>query len=395
MKKKKQLKILFIEPCHVGFGGYFRAINICTSLSKKDLLIDLLVASKKKFSFKITKTSINKNLNQYELPRFYFHFFINGRILRGLIAFLFGIFNRYDIIHSCVPVQLESNIPAILLKLFGKKVVIDWDDYWEGSAIFGEYKIMKKYVSFCENIFPKIFKNYTVASDFLYNLALERGADKILKIINGVPKNSFISNINLSREKLKLDKDRKYLLTFGHTYTKDRAFYLFKFFEQVYKKDSSIILLFNHDPIKLIAKEDLTAEISIKSQFLKNIKNTGYIEKDTMNYYLDAADATIFLTGNHDNERANFPIRIGTFLSGNSVVIINDINSEASNTLKKYDCAIVSKDYESLATQTVKYLYDESMQKRMHRNVLKANVDLSWDTITVNLKKYYYSLAFK
>src|SRR5258708_985670 len=140
------MKVLFIEPCHVNFGGYFRAYNICFHLSKNNVHVDLLCASEKKFQFGIRKTKINQHFTRYELPRFYFHFFLNGRILRGIIALFFGLSKNYDIIHAAVPIQLESNIPAFFLKLFGKKVVMDWDDHWESSTIYGEYRLMKKYV---------------------------------------------------------------------------------------------------------------------------------------------------------------------------------------------------------------------------------------------------------
>ena len=125
------MKVLFIEPCHVNFGGYYRARNICTYLSQNKVHVDLLIASGKNYSFKITKKQINPYFTQYELPRYYFHFFINGRILRGFIALAFGLFRTYDIIHACVPVQLESNIPAFFLKLFGKKVIMGWYRDWE------------------------------------------------------------------------------------------------------------------------------------------------------------------------------------------------------------------------------------------------------------------------
>jgi glycosyltransferase involved in cell wall biosynthesis len=382
------MKVLFIEPCHVNFGGYFRARNICTYLSKNKIQVDLLVASGKKFSLTIIKTQINPYFTQYELPRYYFHFFLNGRILRGIIALAFGLFRKYDIIHACVPVQLESNIPAFFLKLLGKKVVMDWDDYWEGSSIYGEYPIMKKYVAWCEQKAPAYFGNMVVVSEFLKTLSRKRGAKKILKLINGINTTQFEPHSREEgRRELKLNPKGKYLLTFGHTYINDRAYLLFKTFEHIYNIDPSIILLFNEDPKRIIKEQGLENKISEK--ILKNIKTVGYIPQDKLGYYLGAADITIFLMGDADNERACFPIRIGSYLNGEAIIAINDIDAEATNVLKEYKCAIVEKDIHKLSKKIVQTIDSPPLQRKYTKNILRAKHELSWDILITDLIKFY------
>lgn len=385
------MKVLFIEPCHVNFGGYFRAFNICSNLSQKGLKVDLLVASRNNFNLRIKKTRFDENFCQYELPRFNFHFFFNGRILRGIIGFLFGIFGRYDVIHACVPVQLESNIPAFFLKLLGKKVLMDWDDYWEGSSIHGEYKIMKKYVSFCEKKAPGFFKNMVVVSDFLKKIAEKRGAVNVLKLINGVNEKQFTPHSKEeSRRKLNLDPGGKYLITFGHTYINDRAYLLFKTFEYVHNLDPEIKLLFNYDPYKVAREQKLENRIDVDC--LKNIVNVGYIQQDQLGYYLGACDAAIFLMGNADNERACFPIRIGSYLNGESIIILNDVNSEAGNVLKNYECAVLDEDIYLLAEKTVRLLKNKTEQETLRKNVLRAKAELSWDIIISDLINFYRTI---
>lgn len=382
------MKILFIEPCFVGFGGYFRAINICSSLSKQGIRVDLLVASEKEFSFRIKKTRINENLTQYELPRFNLNFFFNGRILRGFIGFIFGLFGRYDIIHACVPVQIESNIPALLLKILGKKIVMDWDDYWSVSTIYGEYRIMKKYVSFCERYAPRFFKNIVVVSELLSSLAKKRGAINVLKLINGVNKNQFVPHQKEeSRIKLSLRRDGKYLLAFGNTYINNRAYLLFKTFEKMFLLDSSIKLIFNYDPYKFIKEESLEGKIDDKC--LKNIINVGRIPQEDMGYYLGACDASIFIIGDSDNERANFPIRIGSYLNGESIVIMNDVNSEAGNILKSFGCAIVEKNIDVLVQKSVQMLNNKEEQIMLKERVRKAKEGVSWENLIDKLIEFY------
>jgi len=163
------MKILLIEPCYVNSGGYFRAKNIGESLAKKGIKVDMLVSSPKNFELRIRKKRISDNFFQYELPRINLNPRINftGRIFRGIIGLVFGLFKRYDIYHVFVPSQFEANIPGFFLKLIGKKVVMDWDDYFSGSPLFIKESFTKKYVNFCENRAPKFFKNMTVISGFL------------------------------------------------------------------------------------------------------------------------------------------------------------------------------------------------------------------------------------
>ena len=267
------MKVLFIEPCYVNFGGYFRAYNICSSLSKKGIKVDMLCSRKEQFGLLIRKRKINEQFTIYELPRLSSNFFLNGRLLRGFFGLLFGLFGKYDIIHAAVPIQLESNIPAFFLKLLGKTVIVDWDDYWEGSTIYGEYTLLKKYVVFCETRAPSFFENMVVVSDFLSKKAQERGATDVLKLINGVDINqSEAKDRQESRTRLNLKKDGKYLLTFGHTYINDRAYLLFKTLEYIVKIDPEVILLFNQDPAKIIKEQKL--ENRIDTSILKNIITT-------------------------------------------------------------------------------------------------------------------------
>jgi len=386
------MKVLVIEPCYVNYGGYFRSFNICQALSKKGIKVDMLVSSNKNFQIRIKRREFNKNFTEYQLPRINIHPLLNGRLLRGVIAIFFGfIWRDYDIIHACVPTQLETNMPAFFLKLFGKKVVIDWDDYWIGTPIFKGHKWIIKYITFCEKKSPKFFENIVVVSDFLKNLAEKWGAKKVLKLINGINTEQFVLH---SKEegfkKLKLDPNKKYLLAFGNSYANDRALLLFKTFEKIYEIDSQVFLLFNFDPQKIIKEQRLENKINYKS--LKNIINVGYIQPLDLGYYLGIAKATILLQGETEDEIACFPIRVGSYLNGESVVIMNDINSEVGNTLKKYDCAIIEKDIAVLAQKTVEFLNSSDLQKKLKENTKLIKNELSWSVLVVKLIDFYKNL---
>lgn len=377
------MKILFIEPCYVGFGGYFRALNICKGLARNGIKTDLLVTNNKKTCLKIEKERIEKNLTLYKLPRIYVNFYINGRILRGFIATLFGLFKKYDIIHAAMPTQFESNIPAIILKTLGKKVVMDWDEIFEDT--FHVNFLIDSYIHFCEHNLVKYFKNYCVTSDTLKKLLKQRGAKKIVKVINGTDFSEFNPQDKLQyRQKLNLDPKTKYLFAYGNTFGANRPYKFFKTFEHIVKLDPSIKLLCNFNPTDIYNRDNLKGKIDPK--IFSNIINLGYISNKE---YLYTANAALFLSGDGVCEQANYPIRISSYMGSNLIIAINDGDSEASNSLKKEKCAITSKSLKTLARKTVDFLNNPKIQQKYYKKLEKAKKHFSVEYLTLDLIKLY------
>ena len=384
------MKVLVIEPCHVNFGGYFRAYSIALALSKKGIWVDLLVSSNKNFTLKIKKTKINENFCQYELPRINLNPHINftGRVLRGVIGLIFGIVKKYDIYHVFVPTQFEANIPGFFLKILGKKVIMDWDDYYCGSPLFDNLKFTKKYLEFCETRSPKFFENFTVVSDFLKEKSEKRGAKRIFKIINGVNPNQFAVHAKEeSREKLKLDQNGKYLLAFGNNFSYGKGIVLLQTFEKIFKLDKMVKLLLNIDPYQMA--KDNKLEGKVNQECFKNIINVGYINQKDLGYYLGASDAAMLLLGDEDDQRAGFPVRVGSYLNGEAVIVVNDVDSESGNILKLNGCVIMEKDISDLAAKTVEFLQNQAIQKELKNNVIEAKKKLSWDNLVEELIEFY------
>ncbi|HPT65915.1 MAG TPA: glycosyltransferase [Candidatus Woesebacteria bacterium] len=380
------MKILFIEPCHINFGGYYRALNICKGLARNGIKVDLLVTTNKKLLLKIKKRVVEKNLTIFELPRIYLHFYINGRILRGFIATFFGLFKRYDIIHAAMPMQFESNIPAFILKLFGNKVVIDWDEIFEDT--FNPNFLINRYIHFCEHKLPGFFKNYCVTSDVLYKYAQQRGAEKIIKIINGIDLKEFNPKNKLSyRHKLNLDKNTKYIFAYGNTFGSNRPYKFFKTFENIIKLDNSIKLLCNFDPMSIYKRDNLVGKINPK--IFSNIINLGYISNKE---YLYTSNLALFLSGDGICEKANYPIRISSYLGSNLIVALNDDNTEVSNSLKKEGCSILSSNLNTLGQKTVEFLHDSKIQKKYYAKLKTAKQHFSVENLSLKLIDFYKSI---
>lgn len=382
------MKVLIIEPCFVNFGGHNRSLPMGLALSRKNIRVDLVVSASSNFRLSIKKKRINEYFRQFELPRVNLHPYLNGRILRGLIALWVGAFGKYDIIFARVPAQLESNIPAFFLRLLGKKVVLDWDDYWIGSPIFNGHNLIKKYIRFCETKSPAFFENMVVISDFLENKAKRWGAKKILKLLNGVIPDEFERrDKSESLAHLKLEADKKYVLSIGNTYSRDRTILLFETFEKMRRIDSRIRLICNFKLAEKIEQQNLE---EIISQECRNITvDLGYLSHKDLEHCLSVSSAAIFLQGNTEDELACYPVRIGSYLGRGIAIIMNDVGSETGFAMKKYGCAIIDKDISVLAKKAVDFLNDEELQKEMKIRVLAAKNDLAWDNQIVKLIDFF------
>lgn len=386
------MKILITEPCYENYGGYFRAFGIARALSKKGVKVDLLVSTRKKLSLKIEKKIIDKNLTQYDLPRIEVNYFVTGRLLRAFLSLYFVVFKKYDLIHTFALVQFESSIPFLVAKLLGKKVVIDWDDYWSGSdeliPIHKKVGVVMRYLRFCEYVLQRQAEYATATSDFLMNKLEGLGVKNRLKIINGVDREQFVPmSRSRSRRKLGVGEEDKILLTFGHTFFKERTVYLFRIFEEMFKLNDTVTLYFNYDAKEMIKEQ--APEESFSEAMFKNIINVGYLDREKLSLYLGAADGVLFAMGETKCEQACFPTRIGTFLNGEKVIATNRTDTEACRTLEHYNCALVGDTPKELARKVVDFLNGGDQRRNLEKNVQRAKEDLSWENLTEELLKFY------
>jgi len=381
------MRILLIQPCFVNFGGYFRSIGISKALAKRNHQVDLLISAKEN-SLTIKKTLLMKNLQVFELPRINFHQFINGKILRGILGCLFIIFGRYDVIHIFESVHFETLIPLFCCKILRRPVILDIDEEWLESPIAKMNKLMEAYIRFCDLKLAPKFNFLTVTSEYLVKKFKKLGAKHVFKIINGVDLEQFkIINKRKARRHLKISPKTKMILSFGNTYEGERAYLLLKTFQEILKLDKEVRLYFNL-PLKNFLKKPKTKK-EIKQSTVRKIIITGYLDKRSLPYYLGACDLILFLMGNSNSEKACFPVRIGTYLTGGKVIAINQIETEVYNCLSGYNCILTGKNPSMIAQQIIKFFKDKQLRERLEKMVLKARKKMSWDYLIDGLIKFY------
>ena len=381
----KKLRVLFVEPCPVYFGGYFRALNICQGLCHAGHQVDLLVASNKKFFFKIEKQNPTPGLNLYVLPRFYFNLFIQGRSLRAFIAILFGLFHHYDIYHLAMPSSPESNIPALFFKLIGKKhLVIDWDDIYE-EGFFKSSPVYSRYIKFFEGNFPRIFKNYCTTSQYLADIAKDRGATHVIKIINGVNPNQFtIPDKAISQKELKLDTKLRYILSIGNTFDGPRGTLLLETFNELVKLDPSFRMLVNFDPSKV--------KVSLPPAAYQKIISVGFIPPAELGKYMVVSLGALFLSNSSPMEKAGFPIRIGSFLNGQLPIFAVKNDTEVSRIISEYHCGVQAENPKKLAAAIVATVKDKAGYEKLVAQTIEAKKLLTINELSLKLAKFYRNL---
>lgn len=381
-------KLLFIQPCFKDFGGYFRSFTLANALVEKGHSVDLLISSREN-SLRIKKYSSRKGLTLYELPRLNLHQFINGKILRGLLACLFILFKKYDLIHIFEAVQFETNLPLLLCKLLNRKTVLDIDEDWLDSPIYHQSSpLIKKYLRYCDLTLTPKSKYLTVTSDYLVDKFTKLGAPHVLKIINGVDHDQFqtISRAK-AREHLGISPSAKIILSFGNTYEDERAYLLLKTFEEVYKLDKTVKLYFNFNPEHFFYMDKI--KNTINQKIFKNIITTGFIKQGMLPYYLGSCDLVLFLMGSSPAEAACFPIRIGSYLNGERVIATNQNQTEAYRTLQKYQCALVGKNPVEIAKKMMQFFRDESLRRQLEANVKIAKNKLDINYLINDLIDFY------
>jgi len=375
---KTKFKILMVQPCYENFGGFFRTFAMARSLARLNNKITMLISSKESTCF--SKKSISeKNLAQIELPRGVLG--LNGRFIRGILACWHILFNKYDFIICFGVTQPESNIPLVFARLIGKRVILDRDEFWQANFTTRPW-IAQKYVWFCEEILIKLFKNHLVASTLLFQHSKKSGAKNIEKVINGIDLEQFkLWEKDKARSKLGFAKEDKILLTFGNTYENERANLLFKTFEQVLRQDSSVKLIINRKPSEYLDR------IGVDPKILNNITTTGFIEPKNLGIYLAAADLVLFLTGNTENEKACFPIRVGSYLNGEAVITTLKTDTEWCKILKEHDCALLSDNIFDLAKLICIFLNDKKRIESLKANVRVIKKQLNWNVLILTVMR--------
>lgn len=334
------MRILLISPCHKEFGGWYRADNIAQALIRKGHTVE----------FRYNK-------------KYYSNIFI--RLLIGLRNCKYILFSKYDIVHIFELLPPETLLPALLARLLHKRVALDLGDEYGYPPLRFRFQLPVCFIiNFLDNFCLRLFTNITTTSVFLLSKPNLKTTKHKLKLINGVNTYEFKPVDRLeARKQLGWSKTQSVILSFGNTFNSERKRLL----------DELCIYLKHMRPsIKIIRDMQLN--------------------KQMLRLYLGASNIVLFPTGDAPNEKACFPIRVGSMLNAERVIATDDSDTEFHNTLRPYNCMITARDMHSLGLKIVGFLDNKQLQSEMEDKVRKAKKELDWDSLIVRLCEFYSKL---
>lgn len=375
---KNQIKILMIQPCHFGFGGHIRSGHLAVNLRKKNLIVDHIFSSKNHVYWEI-KTP---NGIDIALPRFSIGHFITGRLFRSfkIILFILKNQNKYHKIHFFNICQLECLLPSIILYfLINKKVIIDWDDYWSAAdEVTQKYSNngVLFYLRFVEKYSAKIFKNFTVASDFLAN---KIGKSKSHCII--------INSVDHHKCHVLQDSTQTYptILSIGNTMFAERSKYLHRFSKKLLTFHPKAEIISNVSLSDFKAQLD-AADLNDDFGYYKEI---GYINSTLLEILSSRISASAFFMSNSMSERACSPTRIMTLRKLGVPLITVENETYTFKNLKKIKCVISGSSPESVAVEFWNLFSSDNWSN--FRKTASQNWDYypSWEQTSEKLLKFY------
>lgn len=393
------MKILFLNHNYIGYGTYWRCLNLGKYLARRGHQVTLLTTSSKDFDLTIQKKTLEKGMELIILPRIKISQYHTGHTLRAFLNIFFILTKSYDLVHAFVFPVHPIALPALVTKIIKKKpLVIDSDDLWKNGWANYHFWLIKKQLEFCEDKLPFLADKITVVSPLLQQRFWQLGIpkQKIIKLVNGAD----IINIKpLSREKsrkeMKLPLKTPLLLVMGHTFT-ESLFIFLKAFEKVVQTNPKVKIIFL-GKMSLSSLDNNRLASLCKSIGKEHFIFTKEIPFKKVPLYLASADVLILPMDNNNIETARFPMRLGDYLASGRPIISNAVG-EVKNILLKYKCGLISppQDYSQLAKNIILILQNKKLGKNLGQQARKtAENVLAWPLLAKKLEKIYFEVLKK
>jgi hypothetical protein len=329
------MKILIIEPCQEGWGGWHRAFKFALGLHANGADV-MLVCSAKAGERGGLETV--RGARTLFLPRNKRRWF-NGRIWRAIEAIRCIRMAKWDVIHFAELAQPESLVPFLYAKLFARKseLVVEWRDWLGGlDQSYDAYRVLPgtlilRWYRFVERHVHKLVRNMVAVSDLLEWRAKELGVKNVLKLWDAVwPCEYPLLNRDVARDKLRIPRDQYMLFQFGNSYHGKR-------------KTLPIEYVARRAGVHLYTTYDVMSGCILKGWVVPGMEEArdrihyvGHLEGEELGLYACAADALLLLMGDDPCERACLPVRLASYLNAEKRILCWPPRTEAWNLLEKY-----------------------------------------------------------
>jgi glycosyltransferase involved in cell wall biosynthesis len=279
-------------------------------------------------------------------------------------------FDKVDLLYVCKPLPATS-IVGLLLKLFGKKVIVDVDDL-EVVVNNAKNKLQYLAVSIAENNLPKVATKVVTHTNYLKNKLIDNGvlSQNIVRLPNGVDPDRFaISNLITNRDYFSILYFGDINISTGHNVD-----LLIKSLSYLQLKPFRFKLTIIGDGKDLNIMKKLSRELGV----IDNIEWLGRLAPNGIVKHLYNSDVTIDPVHECIGNLSRFPLKIiESAYCG--VPIITSQYGERPNILGKYGIYAEADNSEDLANKIFD-LYNESEEEKNKRRkgLIKLSEKYTW-----------------
>jgi len=398
------MKIIFLTSAIERKAGYWRAFFLARYLSEFGHET-MVICHNRTPSIKMVKKRAD-NVNILLLPSlvtsrknlFYNVLSQAITLLLHIGLNLFYILNSdIDVLHTFDALFPQNAVPTFFFKLTGKKVFVDWDDWWgKGGSLdlffSGAYKIAIPMLTFLEEKVPLCADACTITNNTIGQRALMTGiCDKKIHIIPNGANTEDIHNfdMNKAREDLNLPKD-----AFIYTSNIKKTSFGTKTFNEI----NPILLAHKHvleskPEAKLMlmgegGRERWIAEARLL-KINKNIIYVGYQPSRLFGKYLSSSNFFLLPLGDTIFNRARSLQRLMDYMAAGRPIITTSL---PENLKIGADCCFfINPSFEprELSEKIVYAINNPELCETMGENALKKAQRHSWKNCASHLEKIY------
>lgn len=369
----KRYKILMLNANPDGVGTFWRCFHIARNLPK---YYDVTLTCFPSLRRESRRVEVRMGVKIYHVP--------SWRLLASMHNILSILIQKYDIIHAFAVARFPTGIPALFSKLCGRKLIVDWDDWWTKGGFY-KLKISDLVHGLLEDGIPRLADAVTVVSDALMKRCFSIGIPrhKIFKVVNGA-NTDIVKPIprETARSKLGLPKNNNYLLHMGFSIPEEMKTVLKALRLVVREIPNTKLIFIGKSPDPMLRR-------FIKNARLDNIIiDVGRIPYEALPIYLGASDILLLPMDEKITEIARFPIRLGDYLAAGRPILASDVG-EAGRIVRDCGFTLRMGDVLGWSEKILNLLINKELNNLLGRKARNIAEKLSWSNIAHQVNNVY------